>query len=1118
MKKFSKIMVFILMLVISVASIVASPVLGIVAAVGTGLVGASIALSKMPTTGEVNKTIYIPVGSSSQGNTVTVTITDPKGNFVDVDALTKSEHNGVQCYELNPTVAGDYKVQYTAAEGNGYKQTKSEVYTIKVTGSKATLSFDSNTAFMLPEKIGASSKIVLPYPNISETGKAEDAVKGNYVGEGENPVTITATSPTHGNVALGTTTIGGKTYYTFEAVKNLDETPVYGTYAIYYSYKNSQNINVTKSFKINVSANYSTENQDVTFTWQGNLPTSAVLGEEVQLPTPVTVDKNNSNSSVQTYTKVTVKHIDGETETDVAVDEQKLTFTPMLEAKSGKYYRVQYDIYTLENLNLASFDSAKSFEENLASIEPTISRVYNINEVTDTKAPTPSAVNPYTVTDGEVASDIDLTDVSYSIPSKARTNVAITLPAIFAEDNFDAYSALTLNRYIVDTVDGSTSSISIDTTSDSAEEQTRDNFKYTPAKVNQNATVTFTKKGTYVVRYQAKDSSNNLNNSVSFKIVVTDDLSDSVAPYIQMPSLPSAVTPGETVEFSVPTVVDYAQDHIANPTGTSTVDSNVKTTVYYYYGQYVEGKEPTAEGVTIINKSEDDSTKYSFDVDSQTNQTAITVVVRAEDDASYAVGNTKNNVSYQYRTIKIYSTNDTETPTLTTDLDSVVTALDGVYGQSKQVTIPQVAWTDNNIGYVTSSLVVYDKNGNNVPVTGIKYEYDGTNLVMKDGKFTTTVAGEYSIVITATDLGGNSVVNSLYFTVNDTSAPSIQIDKLKTTMELGETYTLPAPILVDDGKVISNASKMTVEFVGDNPSYAFVQETLAFTPKAKGTYSFRYVGNDGNNIAYSDVYTITVSDTIKPEIILDEANGGVPATLSKGSVVELPSFTATDSNGIKSLSLKVTNPDGDPISADADGKYTFAEDGVYNVVYTAVDLGDNTSTLEFSINVGDCEAPVVVVSDANKPINKSYKIGDTISIDLSGLTVKDNVYNDGENYNLSSEIASGKVKIELVKPDETTVSFPQSGSNYTFTFDKAGQYTLRFVAYDEAGNNDPISYTFEVASETTDSSVSEQTWSVILIVASLVLLCGVVIFFVKTKDKSSDKLEKSKELAKKDRE
>ncbi|HBB44594.1 MAG TPA: hypothetical protein DCZ34_00510, partial [Clostridiales bacterium] len=176
MKKFRKIMVFILLLAITVAGVLASPVLGIVAAAGS-LIGATITLTKMPTKGEVNKEIYIPAGTSNDG-AVKVSVTDPRGNKVELGEPV--DHNGVQCYKLEPKMIGDYKVQYSTEASASHNATKSEVYKISVSGSKATLTFEDNTPFILPEKVGKDSALVLPYPKVSETGSEDDAVMGKH--------------------------------------------------------------------------------------------------------------------------------------------------------------------------------------------------------------------------------------------------------------------------------------------------------------------------------------------------------------------------------------------------------------------------------------------------------------------------------------------------------------------------------------------------------------------------------------------------------------------------------------------------------------------------------------------------------------------------------------------------------------------------------------------------------------------------------------------------------------------------------------------------------------------------------------------------------------------------
>ena len=1120
MKKFRKIMVFILLLAITVAGVLASPVLGIVAAAGS-LIGATITLTKMPTKGEVNKEIYIPAGTSNDG-AVKVSVTDPRGNKVELGEPV--DHNGVQCYKLEPKMIGDYKVQYSTEASASHKGTKSEVYKISVSGSKATLTFEDNTPFILPEKVGKDSVLVLPYPKVSETGSEDDAVMGKH----EN-VTITAKTPNHEPLTLETKEIDGETYSIFKPAKTAQGETVYGIYAITYSYTNAQGIKVSKSYKINVSSNYSTEDQKVTFTWSGSMPTSAVLGKEVELPKPVTVDKNSNNSSVATYTKVTVKYVKDKEETEVDVDSQKFTFTPMLEAKSGTRYIINYNIYTLEDLNLANMTST-NFEEYLKTVEPTLSRTYSLDNVTDSVAPVPTAVKNYEVTDGVVAEDMDAEDISYTIPTKARVDVDITIPAIYATDNYDNFSKLDLTRSIIN--EDKSTIASLDTTGDS-ETKELTALDYTTAKTNQSATVRFKQKGTYTIRYQAKDSSGN-RKEISYKIIVMDTFADDVAPFITMPTLPSSTQPGETISFSAPKVVDYSKDHKTNPTDTSTDDNNVKTNVMFFYGEWDSSWDTlSATGLDAklaeknakqIAKDKADETIYKFDVNAETIATALTVVVRTEDDARYSTGRTENHVSFEHRTIKIKNTNDSSAPALVGDAETVLNTLretlnpTETYGQNAEVTIPSLDFSDgDNTGYLTTSLMVLDKNGNEIEVSGITYNYDGTKLTMQDGKFVTTVAGEYMVVITATDIGGNSVIYSVPMNVKDTKSPTIEIDELKTTIEVGEKYILPSPVVVDDGEVIPNHSTMQVVMVGDNPSYKLVQETLEFTPLKKGTYSFKYVASDGVNTTESAVYTITATDTTKPVIDLSDI---VEPTLEKDEVIELPSFSATDANGIRSTSLTVKDPDGDVVSPveGTEFKFKLTRDGVYTVEYKAVDLADNETVETFTINVGDCTEPTITLIKENDPRQNDYKIGDTLVIKTSGITVKDKKYNNGEAYDVESAIRDGKIVITLTKPDNSKVTFPQDNSNYTFKFETAGSYTLTYQAKDDAGNTATKQYTFEVKAETDSKSVSEQAWGIALIVVSLALLCGVVIYFVKTKDVSSrdDKAkEKAKENAKK---
>ena len=1169
MKRIYKIMVFVLMIALAIGSVAFAPITTVFA-IGAAAVGATIVLTTMPKNGTLNKEIKIPIGTAKageEGTDLEVKIVDPRGKELvlgngadkqaDLDAG-KYVKNDTD-YSFLPKLVGNYKVTYTATEKNGYKST-SESFTISVTSTKATLSLPENSPFILQNKIGKDSTLVLPYPTVKiDDEEVEDA-----------EVTVRVIDPQHKDWVneqiregrtnpLATKVLDGKTYYTLKPAKK-DEDILYGTYSIQYIYRNSNTGEVTtKAYAVTVSANYSVENQKVTFTWQGSLPESAVLGNEVTLPTPITVDANKNNASVATYTQVKVEYYNSNNELvdgNIAVEDYK--FKPMYEAKGGSYYQITYKIFTLENLDLGNADYTTLEAALIAGEANALVKTYSLTNVTDTVAPVPqivakevnNALVGYEVEDDgtlaeETIEELKDLDASYAIPTKAKVEKEIDIPAIYATDNYNSYKDLSLERTLLDE-NGKTYSLDGSSTVDSVENSP----KVVQSAVNNIAKVTFYKAGTYTIRYRATDKANN-QKEISQTIVVTTDLDDDVAPKITLPTIVATARPGDKVSFTAPTIVDYETDE----TSAVTVDANVKKDVYYFYNnsntftdEQLEGKIGT-EGFNLLKNKEDDKTLYEFEIDEDANKSYVIVAFRAEDDAKYSAHG-ENNIAWKYKAIRLYNVDDDIAPTLyVKDVDGGDFDLQGYangfldsgenkYGQGDLVELDDIGILkfkdkDNHTdeqdpkvyttNYLTASLKVFDKNGKEIKVTGVKYVYDGEYFVIKGGKFVTTVAAQgddyYSIVITATDLGGNSLINSVKFQVNDTKAPIVEVENVETTMELGKEYVLPTPVVIDDGEEIENRATSIVEFGDDNPAYDFNHATNVFIPREIGTYTFRFVGEDNSpqeNKTYTGWYSVTVNDTIKPVIYIDENNGyTVPETAAyrndDGDVVkvELPLFSAIDEfNGIEDDGIMITvkNPNGDEITAEIvdDTHYEFTpnQNGVYTVIYKAVDKAGNSATETYSIKVGDVTAPTITVETQNVP--GTYNIGDTVSVDLSKVTTVDDV--DGTKK--GSEEYNNGLEVKLVGPDGEAVEWTKEDEILTYEFTKAGTYTLTYKATDKAGNSDDTAYTFEVRSTPNSSSVAETVWGVVLVVASLALLSGVVIYFVRTKDKPDAKEKK----------
>ena len=78
---------------------------------------------------------------------------------------------------------------------------------------------------------------------------------------------------------------------------------------------------------------------------------------------------------------------------------------------------------------------------------------------------------------------------------------------------------------------------------------------------------------------------------------------------------------------------------------------------------------------------------------------------------------------------------------------------------------------------------------------------------------------------------------------------------------------------------------------------------------------------------------------------------------------------------------------------------------------------------------------------------------------------------------------------------------------YKFKLEDAGEYELKFTVKDSAGNESEVVKTVSIAEKGESNLTSAESLGIVLIVVSVVVLAGVVVYFVISK-KKMDKLYK----------
>ena len=184
------------------------------------------------------------------------------------------------------------------------------------------------------------------------------------------------------------------------------------------------------------------------------------------------------------------------------------------------------------------------------------------------------------------------------------------------------------------------------------------------------------------------------------------------------------------------------------------------------------------------------------------------------------------------------------------------------------------------------------------------------------------------------------------------------------------------------------------------------------------------------------------------------------------------------------------------------GMYSFIPNGngTHTVYYVATDVnGNETKSSAQYVYVGDCESPELdfgTTEVQESIIPSSVQVGTEFELKMSELVkyCTDNVsaVNDEDSPLTVTAVlrnASGTKQTNLFGTDST---------RYKWDMEETGNYTLYITLTDAAGKTTTKEFTItSSAEESTETNVTEVV-GIILIVLSLAVLAGVILYFVIT--------------------
>ena len=1045
----------------------------------------------------------------------TVTVKNPFG----VDVTDTEVTDGF----LTPNYAGIYTITYSY---NNY----STDLKLNVSGitQGVEITFEENSQYIIPSTINPEYEddalsITLPNPIVVD---AEGEIMGDAVVE--TTVTFSGTG-TNFELLLNNFTDEDEVVYDV-LVLDPDSN---GTYTITYNYY--VGAKVVAYIQKTIKADLSYDNDfDFSYKYGSTKPETAEIGVAKKLPTVTGYNTTSGieDDEIEVYYTVEAQITVGDTTTTFELDDE----TGVITFEEGAYYFTpildgDYVItYTVKNIfGKEATVSSSSFE---------------IEDVADTTAPKPIVVMPYTEDDLDANGVLtDYTDATEAI-ANYNSLVNILLFPIYATDSANGIvkDNLTLYRTIKDS-----SNTSVFNEKDDIEENVNGKIlvfnsiyeltgiaNHEVFKVNINGEdISITESqiyvvsesdsddkllsGTHTVLYYAYDKAGNGTDYKTFPMRLEQGFSDEEAPIVTFPeNLPVAVFLNEEVTFRAPTAADQS------------TQPDSRLSVYVTYFVTVDGNDlekiRADNDISIISYDED-TQEYSFTITDNTIE-KITIKAYSQDNSG--------NEGFAQQSVIILNAGDSEPTTITSNNINIEQNENG-YVQGNDIVLPTVVYGDDLVNYLNIEVII-ENNGVYYTSYDATIVRSGTALTYSNAKFCANQAGEYTITYISTDAENNKTILMFGLTIaTNWDDVVIEFTGLGSqinngTAEKGETIQLPIPSLVFDTDLLELVGG-TYDVIITGPTNRDLLSNYIFIPKEVGNYKIQYkailkVKATGVQLdpIESAIFDVDVVDTTGPVFVdfteiesffagLNNFQPGVELD------IPLPEFSDNDVD-LSASYVKVSTTSGITYTIylnESENLFDydrFTTDNTYTIKYVLIDNYGNETSKSVTLDVGDCEAPELTVED--DLLNAEYAIGDEIEIDFSKISAIDEIDGDIILYNESTGIYSLKEDASIsitVKNTTTGDEYDLTSENddlrFSYEIETAGSYKVTIEIGDTSGKIATYdNITFTVGAEDNIGMTAEEILGTILIIISVLMLGGVITYFVVSKKKLESKYKK----------